>query len=155
MSSQASAVKHSSLALLSRPQRCIYHCYYSFREALPGLIGSSWSQNPQLLQPLVRLTNCPESALGFSVCMKSCHAVKSIQSAGAVGPRPHPLRALTMAGEGTHGEKPHQALLSTLWGPTPSGISISTGKHSAGLNARTNGFKRGSSCLKEIYVCMY
>lgn len=35
-----------SLPLLSWPQRCIYHFYYSFREALPGLIGSSWSQNP-------------------------------------------------------------------------------------------------------------
>ena len=47
MSRQASTVKQFALALLSRPQRCIYHCYYSFREALPGLIGSSWSQNPR------------------------------------------------------------------------------------------------------------
>lgn len=47
MSRQASIVKQFALALLSRPQRCIYHCYYSFRESLPGLIGSSWSQNPR------------------------------------------------------------------------------------------------------------
>lgn len=46
MSKQASTIKHFSLPLLRWPQRCIYHCYYSFREALPGLIGSSWSQNP-------------------------------------------------------------------------------------------------------------
>lgn len=46
MSNQASTIKQFSLPLLCWPQRCIYHCYYSFRGALPGLIGSSWSQNP-------------------------------------------------------------------------------------------------------------
>lgn len=46
MSKQSSTIKQFSVPLLTWPQRCIYHCYYSFTEALPGLIGSSWSQNP-------------------------------------------------------------------------------------------------------------
>lgn len=105
MSNQASTIKQFSLPVLCRPQRCIYHCYYSFREALPGLIGSSWSQNP-LCRHSYWCRTCsflPSQHRVFPARWRKvilCKvAAKNPPVRWMMGAGHHPLKAKTMAKE--------------------------------------------------------
>lgn len=121
MSGQASTIKHSSLPLLCCPHRCIYHCYYAFREALPGLIGSSWSQNPFCCSNHPTWTSSylfrqQQRLLAACRSVQSGHKIQPLSPEGDGEKWTSPQQAWIMAWEGHLGRNSHLALHLALLG---------------------------------------